>query len=90
MGARITGQIDSTGDPYLDLANAIVADAAKEYRALRKRLYKQYPRLHQSQIDGIKHQMQEIEDFFTKWMLGDILTRGLGSVILEELKNEHL
>ena len=34
--------------------------------------------------------MQEIEDFFTKWMLGDILTRGLGSVILEELKNEHL
>lgn len=82
--------IQFSGDPYLDLANAIVADAAKEYRALRKRLYKQYPRMHPSQIKAIRHRMQEIEDFFTKQMLGDILTRGLGPVILEKLKNERI
>ena len=82
--------VQFSGDPYFDLANAIVADAAKEYRALRKRLYKQYPRLHPSQIKAIRHQMQQIEDFFAEEMLGDILTRGLGPVILEKLKNERI
>lgn len=82
--------VQFSGDPYLDLANAIVADAAKEYRALRKRLYKQYPRMHPSQVQAIKHRMQEIEKFFTEQMLGVVLTRGLGPVILEKLKNEQI
>lgn len=78
-----------SGDPYIDLANAIVADAACEYRALRRRLYKQAGRLTPSQEQAIKKQMQILEDFFTKWLLGDILTRGLGPVILEKLKAER-
>lgn len=88
MPGRYTSPADYCGDPALDLANAIVADAAREYRALRKRYIKHHGILTDSQRKALENQMAQIEAFFTEWLLGDILTRGLGPVILEKLQQE--
>ena len=88
MPAKHTSPADYSGSWALDLANAIVADAAREYRALRKRLVVHRGILTDSQIAAIEKQMAQLEAFFTEWLLGEILTRGLGPVILEKLKEE--
>ena len=66
---------------YQDLANAVVTQAAKDYKYYHKRIEKN------PADDYAKHEVREIEDFFgSKWM--NRLINIDGAEILERIKGE--
>ena len=68
-------------DPYENLANAIIVQAAEDYRAALKRL-KRDP-----QNKSARQTAQEVEEFFRSgWFR--VLTDADGGMILSRLKGE--
>lgn len=68
-------------NPYVELANAIVVSAVKDYRKALKRL-RMYPR-----DDNALRTKKECEQFFlSRWFA--VLTSVDGEVLMERLKSE--
>lgn len=79
---RIEREHTITLDPYEELANAIVEQAAKDYREMRRKL-KKNPR-----DMTARGQMGEVVKFFHSRWFG-ILTDANPDYILEQLKEEN-
>lgn len=68
-------------DPYQDLANAIIIQAAKDYRSVRKRLTK---RPNDKWLEG---ELKKLERFFlSPWC--EMLSEVDGTYILRRLREE--
>ena len=79
---RIEREHTITLDPYEELANAIVEQAAKEYREMRRKLRKNPNDM------TARGQMGEVVRFFHSRWFG-ILTDANPDYILEQLKEEN-
>jgi hypothetical protein len=82
---------DPTGktkpDPWTDLANAIVAQAADDYRRLCKKMVERGATMEPVSFRILDGRIKEIEVFFkSDW--GFLLSHGLAPVIWEKLKDE--
>lgn len=73
--------------PWLDLANAIVQQAAVDYRRLMERKIKHYLKMSDFERCVLDARIKEIEVFFTS-DYGDLLSRGLAPLILGRLQAE--
>lgn len=78
--------LSSPDDGYLELANAIVIQAAEDYREYRKN-YWFYEDGYEKR--NMLAQMKQIEKFFRS-AYGDALCRGKGNYIIDTLKAEAL
>lgn len=78
--------LSSPDDGYLELANAIVIQAAEDYREYRKN-YWFYEEGYEKR--NMLAQMKQIEKFFRS-SYGDALCRGKGNYIIDTLKAEAL
>ena len=77
----------SRADPWTDLANAIVAQAADDYRRLCKRLVGNGAKMEPFAYNVLNGRIKEIEVFFkSDW--GVLLSHGLSPVIWEKLQAE--
>ena len=79
---RIEREHTITLDPYEELANAIVEQAAKDYREMRRKLSKNPNDM------TARGQMGEVVRFFHSRWFG-ILTDANPDYILEQLKEEN-
>ena len=79
---RIEREHTITLDPYEELANAIVEQAAKDYREMRRKLKKNPNDM------TARGQMGEVVKFFHSRWFG-ILTDANPDFILEQLKEEN-
>ena len=79
---RIEREHTITLDPYEELANAIVEQAAKDYREMRRKLRKNPNDM------TARGQMGEVVKFFHSRWFG-ILTDANPDFILEQLKEEN-
>ena len=79
---RIEREHTITLDPYEELANAIVEQAAKDYREMRRKLRKSPNDM------TARGQMGEVVKFFHSRWFG-ILTDANPDYILEQLKEEN-
>lgn len=79
---RIEREHTITLDPYEELANAIVEQAAKDYREIRRKLRKNPNDM------TARGQMGEVVRFFHSRWFG-ILTDANPDYILEQLKEEN-
>ena len=79
---RIEREHTITLDPYEELANAIVEQAAKDYREMRRKLRKNPNDM------TARGQMGEVVKFFHSRWFG-ILTDANPDYILEQLKEEN-
>lgn len=79
---RIEREHTITLDPYEELANAIVEQAAKDYREMRRKLKKNPNDM------TARGQMGEVVKFFHSRWFG-ILTDANPDYILEQLKEEN-
>ena len=79
---RIEREHTITLDPYEELANAIVEQAAKDYREMRRKLKKNPNDM------TARGQMGEVVRFFHSRWFG-ILTDANPDYILEQLKEEN-
>lgn len=79
---RIEREHTITLDPYEELANAIVEQAAKDYREMRRKLRKNPNDM------TARGQMGEVVRFFHSRWFG-ILTDANPDYILEQLKEEN-
>ena len=79
---RIEREHTITIDPYEELANAIVEQAAKDYREMRRKLRKNPNDM------TARGQMGEVVRFFHSRWFG-ILTDANPDYILEQLKEEN-
>ena len=79
---RIEREHTITIDPYEELANAIVEQAAKDYREMRRKLKKNPNDM------TARGQMGEVVKFFHSRWFG-ILTDANPDYILEQLKEEN-
>ena len=79
---RIEREHTITLDPYEELANAIVEQAAKDYREIRRKLRKNPNDM------TARGQMGEVVKFFHSRWFG-ILTDANPDYILEQLKEEN-
>ena len=79
---RIEREHTITLDPYEELANAIVEQAAKDYREMRRKLKKNPNDM------VVRGQMGEVVKFFHSRWFG-ILTDANPDYILEQLKEEN-
>ena len=79
---RIEREHTITLDPYEELANAIVEQAAKDYREMRRKLRKDPNDM------TARGQMGEVVKFFHSRWFG-ILTDANPDYILEQLKEEN-
>lgn len=70
-------------DPYEELANAIIIQAAKEYKQILKVL-----KVHPRNADA-KYRAKEIEEFFLSKWFRDI-SNANGEFIITELKEQYL
>lgn len=73
--------------PWLDLANAIVQQAAEDYRRLMERKIKHSLKMSDFERCVLDGRIKEIEVFFTS-DYGDLLSRGLAPLILGRLQAE--
>lgn len=74
-------------DPWSELANAVVAQAADDYRRLCQRLIKSGVKMSGPEYRVLQGRIREIEVFFkSDW--GFLLSHGLAPVIWEKLKDE--
>lgn len=74
-------------DPWTDLANAVVAQAADDYRRLCHRLIKSGVKMSEIELNILNAKLNEIECFFqSEW--GFLLSHGLAPTILEKLRAE--
>ena len=79
---RIEREHTITIDPYEELANAIVEQAAKDYREMRRKIRKNPTDM------TARGQMGEVVKFFHSRWFG-ILTDANPDYILEQLKEEN-
>lgn len=74
-------------DPWSELANAVVAQAADDYRRLCQRLIKSGVKMSVPEYRVLKGRIREIEVFFkSDW--GFLLSHGLAKAIWEKLEAE--
>ena len=74
-------------DPWSELANAVVAQAADDYRRLCQRLIKNGVKMSGPEYRVLQGRIREIEVFFkSDW--GFLLSHGLAKVIWEKLEGE--
>ena len=79
--AKTMTDFTSCGDPWQDLANAIVAQAAADYRSAKRRLKKN------PESVSAAARLRECERFFlSEWIMA--LTDIDGSYLLNRLKGE--
>jgi hypothetical protein len=85
---RYTAQLQrSTPNPWSDLANAIVADAADDYRRLCSKKVRHGATMADIEMSYLNGKISEIEHFFNSdW--GNLLSRGLAPAIWERLHAE--
>lgn len=78
---------NSKADPWTDLANAIVAQAADDYRRLCKKLVDKGAKMEPFAYNVLNGRIKEIEVFFkSDWCV--LLSHGLAPVIWEKLQAE--
>lgn len=76
-----------TPNPWSDLANAIVADAADDYRRLCSKKVRHGATMADIEMSYLNGKISEIEHFFNSdW--GNLLSRGLAPAIWERLHAE--
>lgn len=74
-------------DPWSELANAVVAQAADDYRRLCHKLITHGVKLSDAELRVLNGRIREIEVFFrSDW--GFLLSHGLSKTILEKLQAE--